>query len=45
MPGTKRKERYIATFDEVIIIRDGDYALIAYKEEGVGRPTFKSVLK
>jgi hypothetical protein len=34
--GMKRKERYIASLDEVIITRDGDYALIAYKEEGVG---------
>ena len=32
----KRKERYIASLDEVIITRDGDYALIAYKEKGVG---------
>jgi hypothetical protein len=32
----KRKERYIASLDEVIITRKGDYALIAYKEAGVG---------
>ncbi len=32
----KRRERYIESLDEVIITRDGDYALIAYKEKGVG---------
>jgi len=32
----KRKERYIASLDEVTITRDGDYAWIAYKEEGIG---------
>ena len=31
----KRKERYIARVDEVKIAREGDYALIEYKEEGV----------
>jgi len=31
----KRKEHYIARLDEVIITRDGDYAWIAYKEEGI----------
>ena len=31
----KRKERYIASLDEVTITRDGDYAWIAYKEEGI----------
>ena len=31
----KRKERYIARLDEVNIIREGDYAFIEYKEEGV----------
>jgi hypothetical protein len=31
----KRKERYIARLDEVKIIREGDYAFIEYKEEGV----------
>jgi hypothetical protein len=31
----KRKERYIATLNEVTITRDGDYAWIAYKEEGI----------
>ena len=31
----KRKERYIASLDEVTITRDGDYACIAYKEEGI----------
>jgi hypothetical protein len=32
----KRRERYIASLDEVTITRDGDYAWIAYKEEGIG---------
>jgi hypothetical protein len=32
----KRKERYIASLDEVTITRDGDYAWIVYKEEGIG---------
>jgi hypothetical protein len=31
----KRKERYIASLDEVTIARDGDYAWIAYKEQGI----------
>jgi hypothetical protein len=31
----KRKERYIARLDEVNTIREGDYAFIEYKEEGV----------
>jgi hypothetical protein len=31
----KRKERYIVSLDEVIITREGDYAVIQYKEEGV----------
>jgi hypothetical protein len=31
----KRKERYIARLDEVKITREGDYAFIEYKEEGV----------
>ena len=31
----KRKERYIGSLDEVTITRDGDYAWIAYKEEGI----------
>ena len=31
----KRKERYIASLDEVTITRDGDYACIAYKQEGI----------
>jgi hypothetical protein len=29
------KERYIASLEEVTITRDGDYACIAYKEEGI----------
>jgi hypothetical protein len=32
----KRRERYTASWDEVTITRDGDYAWIAYKEEGIG---------
>ena len=32
----KGKKRYIASLDEVTITRDGDYAWIAYKEEGIG---------
>ena len=32
----KRRERYIASLDEVTITRDGDYVWIAYKEEGIG---------
>ena len=31
----KRKERYIVRLDEVIITRDGESAVIQYKEEGV----------
>jgi hypothetical protein len=31
----KRKERYIARVDELKITREGDYAFIEYKEEGV----------
>src|SRR5262249_34935577 len=31
----KRKERYIARLDEVKITREGDYAFIEYKEQGV----------
>ena len=31
----KRKERYIARLEEVMITREGDYAFIEYKEEGV----------
>lgn len=31
----KRKERYIARMDEVAITREGDYAVINYKEEGM----------
>jgi hypothetical protein len=31
----KRKERYIASLDEVTITRDGDYAWIAYEEDGI----------
>jgi hypothetical protein len=31
----KRKQRYIATLEEVTITRDGDSAWIAYKEEGI----------
>ena len=31
----KRKERYIARLDEVIITREGDSAIIRYKEEGI----------
>ena len=31
----KRKQRYIARLDEVTITREGEYAVIAYKEEGV----------
>jgi hypothetical protein len=31
----KRKERYIASLDEVTITRAGDYAWIEYKEEGI----------
>jgi len=31
----KRKDRYIARLDEVKITREGDYAFIEYKEEGV----------
>jgi hypothetical protein len=33
----KRKERYIARLDEVTIIREGEYAFIEYKEEGIPR--------
>jgi hypothetical protein len=33
----KRKERYIARLDEVTIIREGAYAFIEYKEEGIPR--------
>ena len=32
----KRKERYIASLDEVTITRAVDYAWIAYKEEAIG---------
>jgi hypothetical protein len=32
----KGKKRYIASLDEVTITRDGDYACIAYKEQGIG---------
>jgi len=36
VPGTmKRKERYIASLDEVSIARDGDCAWISYVEEGI----------
>jgi len=31
----KRKQRYIARLDEVTITREGEYAVIAYQEEGV----------
>lgn len=31
----KRKERYIVRLDEVTIRREGEYAVIDYKEEGV----------
>jgi hypothetical protein len=31
----KRKGRYIARLDEVKITREGDYAIIEYKEQGV----------
>ena len=31
----KRKERYIARLDEVTITREGDCAVIHYKEEGI----------
>ena len=31
----KRKQRYIARLDEVKIIREGEYAFIEYKEEGI----------
>ncbi|MGH7997309.1 MAG: DUF7713 domain-containing protein [Opitutaceae bacterium] len=31
----KRKERYIARLDEVVITREGDYAIIRYKEDGI----------
>jgi hypothetical protein len=31
----KRKERYIARLDEVIITREDDSAVIRYKEEGM----------
>ena len=31
----KRKECYIARLDEVTITRDGDSAVIRYKEEGI----------
>ncbi len=31
----KRKEQYIARLDEVIITREGDSAVIQYKEEGI----------
>jgi hypothetical protein len=31
----KRKERYIARLDEVSITREGDSAVIRYKEEGI----------
>ena len=31
----KRKERYIARLDEVTITREGDSAVIRYKEEGI----------
>jgi len=31
----KRKEQYIARLDEVIITREGDCAVIQYKEEGI----------
>jgi hypothetical protein len=30
-----RKEQYIARLDEVIITREGEYAIIQYKEEGI----------
>jgi hypothetical protein len=33
----KRKERYVARLDEVTIIREGEYAFIEYKEEGIPR--------
>lgn len=32
----KQKKRYIARLDEVVISREGDAAIIAYKEQGVG---------
>ena len=31
----KRKQRYIVRPDEVVVTRDGESAIIAYKEEGV----------
>jgi hypothetical protein len=31
----KRKERYIARLEELKITREGDYAIIEYKEQGV----------
>ncbi|MFO1500634.1 MAG: hypothetical protein U1G07_20000 [Verrucomicrobiota bacterium] len=31
----KRKQRYIARLDEVTIRREGEYAVIDYKEEGI----------
>ena len=31
----KPKERYIARLEEVTITREGDYAVIEYKEEGI----------
>ncbi len=31
----KRKEQYIARLDEVTITREGDSAVIRYKEEGI----------
>ena len=37
----KRKERYIARLDEVTITREGDSAVIRYKEEGILRTHLK----
>jgi hypothetical protein len=31
----KKKERYIARLDEVVITRDGESAIISYKEDGI----------
>ena len=37
----KRKERYIARLEEVTITREGAYAFIEYKEEGVPSTRFE----
>src|SRR3974377_274992 len=38
----KRKEQYIARLDEVTITREGDSAVIRYKEEGIMTTHLKS---